>query len=811
MKVIKISLKVLGLALVFVQTAQSQTTINGKLSDSAGNPIPFANVLLSNAADSVLIKGAVSAEDGHYQLTGIDAGDYLLSLSMIGYQVKYKSPIKILSGDKLLQLGTDILEEDIQQLGEVVVEARKPLFEQQMDKLVINVQSSITSVGSSVLEVLERAPGIAVNRQNGGLSMNGKAGVQVMINGKMNRLPLSAIVQMLSGMNAANIEKIELISSPPAKYEAEGDAGIINIILKENEDIGMNGNFSLTAGYGDAEKSGASLNMNQRNKKVNVYGDYSFMRNHTTSMMGINRFVEYRGEVTATNSISYRDPVILNHTGRLGVDYTLGKNTLLGVAFSGYSNQWIMDAFNKVSLSKAGRGTDLIEMTLDELNHWSNLSGNFNISHQMNEAQQLSFDLDYLYFNNDNPSNYLNQYKETESQDQLSEEVAVRKNTPIKIWVAKLDYTYAIGEKVNLEAGVKTAISHFTNDVSVQNRTKGPWITDSELTNIYELREDIGAAYAAFQASLSPDLDLNGGLRYEYTRSKLDSRDQKGLVDRKYGRLFPNISLAGKINEHQKVNVSYSRRITRPTFNDMAPFVIFVDPYTFFSGNAAVQPAFTNMLKLDYGYKSYLLSLQYSRDNNAIGRFQPEVDPETNIQLFIARNLKYIETYSLNLSLPFSIGRFWEMQYNIMGFQQSMATEYKGKEVQMNQLSLRLNSTHNFRLPRNYGIEISGMYQSPTMFGVYVFKPLGFVNAGVQKRLRNDKGILTLSFNDIFWTTTWRAKADLREENLNIDFSYFFEPRVLNLTYSRNFGNKSLKSLRKRNVGAEEERSRVTN
>lgn len=368
-----------------------------------------------------------------------------------------------------------------------------------------------------------------------------------------------------------------------------------------------------------------------------------------------------------------------------------------------------------------------------------------------------------------------------------------------------------MGEKVNLEAGVKTAISRFTNDVSVQNRTKGPWITDPELTSIYELQEDIGAAYAAFQARLSPDLDLNGGLRYEYTRSKLDSHDQKGLVDRKYGSLFPNISLAGKINEHQKVNVSYSRRITRPTFNDMAPFVIFVDPYTFFSGNAAVQPAFTNTLKLDYGYKSYLLSLQYSRDNNAIGRFQPEVDPETNIQLFVARNLKYIETYSLNLSLPFSIGRFWEMQYNIMAFQQSMATEYKGQEVQLNQLSLRLNSTHNFRLPRNYGIEISGMYQSPTMFGVYVFKPLGFVNAGVQKRLRNDKGILTLSFNDIFWTTTWRAKADLPEENLNIDFSYFFEPRVLNLTYSRNFGNRSLKSLRKRNVGAEEERSRVTN
>ena len=207
-----------SLLLLLVMDALGQATLNGKISDRTGKPIPFANILLLNVADSTLYKGTVATENGSYQLPGISAGSYLLSLRMIGHKEKYKNPLKVLDGDTFIELGTDVLEEDIQQLGEVVVTASKPLFEQQLDRLVVNVQSSIATAGASALEVLERSPGISLNRQNNSLSMNGRDGVVVMINGKISRLPLAAVVQMLSGMNAGNIEKIELISTPSASH-----------------------------------------------------------------------------------------------------------------------------------------------------------------------------------------------------------------------------------------------------------------------------------------------------------------------------------------------------------------------------------------------------------------------------------------------------------------------------------------------------------------------------------------------------------------------------------------------------------------
>jgi outer membrane receptor protein involved in Fe transport len=791
--------------------ALGQSAISGSVTDGSDTPAAFTNVLLLNATDSALVKGTVADAKGRYQLNQVLPGTYLLSLRQMGYQTSYSAPFTVGGAGGVVNAGISVLAEATEQLEALVVEAQKPLFEQQMDKLVINVQSSLTSQGSSVLEVLEKSPGLSVNRQNGSLSMNGKEGVLVLINGKATRLPMSALVQMLSGMNASNVQQIELITAPPASYDAEGDAGLINILLKEHEDAGTSGTFSLTAGWGHAEKSGASLSLNHRTKKLNVYGDYSFFRNHTMAILDNYRIVEKGGAVTETYAESLRNPVIVNHSTRLGVDYNLGKRTILGAVVSGYSNKWTMDAQNSIRISSNQHGAELIDMSIEEVNHWTHAMANFNIVHKLSNHQTLSADLDYLYYHDNNPSDYELVHAGAGGQPADNTLIEARKKTPIRVWVAKLDYSLQLGNHVKVEAGLKSALSRFTNEVGISRYDQQQWIDDPEFTNVYQLREDVGAAYSSVTAQLVPGLDLAAGLRYEFTNTSLNSRTEKGIVDREWGNFFPSLSLAKKFGEHHKANISYSRRITRPTFNDMAPFIIFMDPYTFFSGNAAIQPALTDALKFDYSFRDYLLSLQYSYDDNAIAGFQPSVDEDTNTQTFASQNLNFKKTLALTLAVPVAPFKFWEIQNNLMLYHQGLSANYKEKEVRAEMISYRINTTHNIKLPRHFSFELSGFYQSPTLFGIAIFNAYGAVNAGIQKKLGQHNGILTLSISDIFWTSTWGGSMSIPEENLVGDFKYYFEPRDIRLTYTLNFGNEKLTYARKRSVGSEEERSRVSN
>jgi ACT domain-containing protein len=240
MNTIKMPFTLMVSALLFnIGLAEGQTQIKGKIMDVLGEPISYASVLLLSPIDSLLILGAVSSENGHFQLDGVNKNSYLLSVSMVGYNKHFE---KLIITTDQVTIKPITLNESREALEEIVVSAQKPLYEQQMDRLVINVRESVTAGGSSVLQVLQKSPGVMVNRLNNSISLNGKSGVSVMINHKITRLPIDAVVQMLDGLNAANVEKIELITNPAAKFDAEGTAGIIHIIMQENEDLGTNGN-----------------------------------------------------------------------------------------------------------------------------------------------------------------------------------------------------------------------------------------------------------------------------------------------------------------------------------------------------------------------------------------------------------------------------------------------------------------------------------------------------------------------------------------------------------------------------------------
>ncbi|HXO74891.1 MAG TPA: TonB-dependent receptor, partial [Puia sp.] len=267
-----------GLFLVY-HCGYAQGIIHGVVLDRSNKPLVGANVLLLHPADSSLAKGMVTNDLGVYSFGNVKPGPYILSFSAAGYEKVY-SPALTISDKEKKELGTQVLAQASQQMADVTVTAKKPLFEQKIDRMIVNVEGNITATGSTILDVLERSPGVIIDRQNNSISLSGKNGVVVMINGKINRMPISAVIQMLSGMSAGNIEKIELITTPPANLDAEGNAGYINIVLKVNDSYGTNGSISATFGYGNRDMPQASLNFNHRQGRLNIYGDYSFSRVH---------------------------------------------------------------------------------------------------------------------------------------------------------------------------------------------------------------------------------------------------------------------------------------------------------------------------------------------------------------------------------------------------------------------------------------------------------------------------------------------------------------------------------------------------
>lgn len=784
----------------------SQASISGTIKDVASKQVSFANVLLLNAQDSSLIKGDLSDEEGKFKISVDPNLPVLISVSFLGYSDFLSSTITVKSDEKIVM--EDIILKDGIALEEVQIVARKPLFEQKIDRMVVNVSSSATSAGGTALEVLERSPGVIVNRQNGALSLIGKEGVVLMINGKITYQPTESIVQMLDGMSSDNIESIELITTPPANFDAEGNAGFINIVLKQRTDLGLNGNTSLSIGYGEGEVGSANINLNYRNNKINIFGNYSHRRQAQKQVFYNFRSVFFEGQNTTSELTTYRDPLQSNHSARLGLDYDISKRTVIGFLISAYDNKWTMNA-NNIGTTEVDEVLDSqLNLINDERNQWKNFSSNINLEHKINEHQKINMNFDHLIYEDENPTNY-----STDLLDQngtLIQNVKTRSNkyTPINITVGQLDYENNLSDKMKFIGGMKAAYSEFENDVSTEELKVQDWEFIDQFTNSSDLKEKIFAGYTSLDYSMNKKNMFKLGIRYEYTDSKLNTIKEGAVVDRQFGKLFPSIFYSRTINDNQSLNLSYNKRISRPTFNQMAPFAIFLDPNTFFFGNAGLQPAITDNFKIDYRYKSYLLSIQYSVEDSTIARFQNKVIVETNQQAFEPANLSQTQNVSSSFSIPIYIGNRWTMQNNFIGIWTENSSFFNGELIKLSQVSYNINTTQSFTLGGGYSTELTGFYRSAGLFGRTVIAPMYGINFGLQKKFDSGNS-LRFSVRDIFNSVEFNGGTNLPEQGFLTDSSFDFSNRTFSLTYSSSFGNKKLKAVRNRVTGSEEERSRV--
>ena len=804
------SLRMLLVLLLFVYcstTTNAQSKLQGSVINSKNEPISDATVLLLNSGDSSLIKGLFTSSGGRYAFEKIAAGNYIVSASFSGYKQVY-SPVIHVEENQNKSVDALTLSEKISSLTEVTVAAKKPLFEQKVDRMVINVASNITAAGSTVLDVLERSPGIMIDRQNNSLSINGKNGVVVMINGRINHMPISALVQMLAGMPSDNVEKVELITTPPANFDAEGNAGYINIVLKRNTQYGSNGSYTTTAGYSNGLVTSASANFNHREAKWNLYSNYSFNRMATSQVARFSHANHSQGTYFENFSETNRDPVETVSDLKLGFDYELKKDVVAGILVSLYDRSWNMDANNTSSVYANGILDTTVNVVNKEEHPLNSYDVNLNLQKNYKDGK-LSFNVDYMDYREKNPVSYVNSYYRGNGNFLFDEEVRSNKNTPVRLWVSTIDLEQKLGSKINMSAGVKATFSSFTNAVAIERFMQNVWSSDPDLTATYFLRENISAAYSSLDWSLSEKTKMKAGLRFEYTNSNLKTAYIKNLVDRHYGRLFPSLFLTHSLTEKNTFSFAYSRRITRPTFWDLAPFVIFMDPNTFFSGNPGLQPSITDNLNASFVLAKKIFSVSYSYEARPITNFSPHVDPKTNKETLSAENQDNSKSVNISISLPFDITKWWTLQMSLNGSYTKMNGLYNSEPVVLQRESLFGNAIQNFKLPKDFTFSLSGFYTTGGLFGLYKTKPIGTLDIGMQKKLSNKRSSFRLNYSNIFNSIRPHFMVNLPEKNLVASGEIHFNYPGVRLTFSHNFGSEKIKGKRDRSTGAEEEKDRL--
>ena len=653
---------VIFLALIFIVwclpgISFGQINITGKVTDGR-QALPSVTIVLLST-DSSIVKVETASADGSFVLPRVERGAYKLKASLMGYQ-GFTSVIEV--GREDIILDDIILVEATTELGEVVVTAQKMAFEQQGDRLVMNVQSSVTSAGNTVLEILQKSPGVTVNRQSNVIGMNGRTGVRIMMNGKILQMPPDAAMQMLDGMNASGIERIEFITAPPSKYDAEGNAGIINIVTRQNYEYGTNGSIGLLLGYKWAETTGGNFNINHRSPQSEWFVDYSMTRTrnlHTLSMTSQWTDDGY----PQTNEInSYRPNLTNQHNLSTGLHLKLSERVALDFLLSGYRRNWTLDAVTNDKVEVGQDSSTLTTMSIHEKNIWDSATGSIGLTVNPNSKSQLELNFDYLYYRNDNPSSYDNSTNVEQSV------ISLTKDTPIRMVVGRADYRYTFSSAVTIEAGVKAVHSALDNRVDVRRLENNTFTIDSTFTSNSRLSEEIGAAYLSTNWKLSQRTDVTGGLRYEYTHTAIHAAAREPLVDRKYGYLFPNVLVRTNVAPERDVQFSYSRRITRPTYNDIAPFVFFWGPSTFSAGNTSLWPAVSDALNASYHDRRFTMSLQYnSTKREIINLFQPERDTVNNSLIFRSQNLVYLNTLALSTTWSLKPAAWWEIQATIIG------------------------------------------------------------------------------------------------------------------------------------------------
>lgn len=799
---------------IFAQTTPKN--ISGTIKDTKNELIPGASIRLLKAKDSTLVKGEISNGDGKFQFNNLADNTYLLIITAIG-QKPYKSvPLTIDEAHKQIVLPVIVLlpAKDVQ-LKEVSVIAKKPLIEQEIDRTIVNVESMISSATSNTLEVLGKTPGVTFDN-NGEISLNGKSGVLVLIDGRatyMSGQDLSAYLKSLPG---GILDKIELIDNPSAKYDAAGNA-IINIRLKKNRIGGFTGSVSVGVSQGKFARNNDALNLNYRYKKINLFTNIGLNldKNYTNETFDRRFFNEQNHAISKVDLLTKQ---VNNGNGKsinLGVDYTISPKTTLGmiINLNGGKNKsnYNYESENLTANQQiigTGRGNTLGE-------GWrQNFGTNINFLHKLNEkGKELSADINYLSYKGTGIQTLQNFFYQSDGILDKNNEFLYDLPSNIGIYTAKMDYVHPLKKKAKFETGFKSSIIDNENISKYYDIIGGLQTIDNSKSNHFKYHENINAAYINGQKAWKK-VGLQLGVRVENTQTQGKQLGNEAVQGssfaRNYTGVFPSAFLNYKLDSLNKNTLTFMavRRISRPNYQTLNPFLFFRDQYSYTSGNPLLKPQYQTRYEVKFQHKQLLnMGLSY---NKFVNGFFPTTEAVGEVFITKTDNVGRGFMLLLNTTLTFSPTKWWFLNNTLrvshMGLQGKTYTEILDYTLNV----ARLEVNNYFTINKKIDAELSGYYASSDLNGQWVTSGMYRVNAAIQKKIWNGKGSIRVGFDDIFHSWVYHRRAISLKQAQAFQTSISDTQRV-SFAVSYRFGKETFARKRRYNNNSAEDEAGRTN
>ncbi|WP_040006149.1 TonB-dependent receptor domain-containing protein [Fibrisoma limi] len=789
-------------------------TITGTVTDPAAQSMPFAAVKLLSATDSSLVKGTVTDEAGRFTFSNVAVGRYFAQASFVG-RANANSSVFTVATDQYVTLSPIQLATDANTLNTVVVKARQQAVEQQVDKTVLNVQADATAVGKTAYELLQQAPGVVID-PNDNIQMAGKQGVNVYIDGKPANLSPADLANLLKSTPASIIDKVELITNPSARFDAQGNAGIINIRFKRDKSLGLNG--SVAAGYSQSihGRRNAATDLNFRSNNLNLFGNVGWVGGYQRTQIAINRNITANQVFRRFEQRGYDADGWDNYTYKLGADYFINSRQTVGIVLTGnaadnrygtYSTTEIRNAAGRIDSSLVNRN--------DNPNQNSRINAALNYRYADTLGLELNLDADYTRFSNNNPSRITNDYVNADQQLTRRTGNVFDAATTIAIQTLKGDLTKVWkAAQTKLEAGFKRTNVRTDNNLLAFLLQDGglttPDVTtpDVNRTNQFNYRETVNALYVSIQKELKK-WTVQAGLRAEHSDVKGVSKDLRerfiNRPDTTYLNLFPTAFVQYQATQNSLIQVNYGRRIGRPSYQDMNPFVYQIDPYTSERGNPFLRPQYTNNIELGYTYKwASTLKLGYSTTTD----YFTNITHQKGIVTYqTVENVGRADVLSLSVSTPIPFTKWWNSYvYAGATWNRYVATLDEGP-LDARALGFNAYMQHTFTLPKTITLQVSGFYNAPTQQTIFYNRGLGSLNLSVQKKVLHERGTVTLGVEDLLNTMRWAQSVNFGPQQF--DLYRKWESRRAKVQFSYRFGSQKIKEARERNASEDAERIKV--
>ena len=799
--------------------AQAQTTpgkITGLVREAGGEPSIAATVKLSRVTDSAVVASTQTDITGRFTFNDLNPGSFKVEVSAVGFKGYSSGPIRVSAGLVAADLPVITLQKDAVSLNQVEIAAQRDVIEQKVDRTVVNLGSSISSTGASALEVLERMPGVLID-QSGNITFKGRTGVMIMIDDKPTYLSGDNLANYLKSLPASQLEQIELMTNPPARYDASGNAGVINIKTKRSKAAGFNGTINSSVGKAAYLFTNHSLALNYRQGKLSFFTNVAYdLRNFYRRLDLVRSYYNNSGVQTGSyTEEAYFHQINYNPSLKFGVDYDLSSKTTIGIMLNGGINT-STNPNPVTSTMRNGVGTidSIIRANNASDATFKNGGINLNMLHRFDSlGRSLSFDLNYLGYNNMRTQVFQNTAYNKLGVPAASQHIIDTLPTHINIYTAKADYSHPLSGKATLSAGVKTSYVNTDNAAYYYNIANGKTTVDDGRTNRFLYKENIQAAYLNFNKEWKR-LSFQSGLRMEYTNARGHQLGNSNGADssfvNRYGSIFPTAYLLYKLDTagSHSLKASFGRRIDRPSYQDLNPFVVILDKYSAFVGNPFLRPQYSNNYELTYSFKKLIsVSMVYSLMTD----YQVEHDYQQG-DIFFASSINLGTTISkgINANLTLSPAKWWNFSLYTQLYRNSYEGQLKNSYLTAARTFFYTTTTSQLAFGKGWTGEITAFYQSKSVWGQFASQARKQVNIGLQKKVLNNKGSIKISARDIFRgnfsagdiTNLGNVKATYHNDNAN---------RNVIVGFSYNFGSSAKNQRKHDSTGAEAEAGRAGN